>query len=103
MCYPEVEAIADYLNDPSTRALLGIRSPRNFSSCSPEVAKRFHAHMDREFLPVSAYVAALLERGVRVLVYVGENDWICNWIGNERWTLDLDWSGREEFKKLELR
>jgi carboxypeptidase C (cathepsin A) len=48
-------------------------------------------------------VAALLERGVRVLIYVGTYDWICNWIGNERWTLDLQWSGREEFVKEELR
>lgn len=30
------------------------------------------------------YVAGLLERNVRVLIYVGANDWICNWISNER-------------------
>ena len=23
---------------------------------------------------------ALLERGIRVLVYVGANDWVCNWV-----------------------
>ena len=29
------------------------------------------------------HVAALLKRGVRVLVYVGAHDWVCNWIALE--------------------
>ncbi len=41
--------------------------------------------------PTKDYVAALLERGVKVLIYVGSYDWICNWVGNERWTLALEW------------
>lgn len=53
--------------------------------------------------PTAEYVAALLERGVRVLIYVGTYDWICNWVGNERWTLALDWSGKEEFAKQPLK
>jgi carboxypeptidase C (cathepsin A) len=51
----------------------------------------------------SDWVAALLERNVRVLVYVGSSDWICNWIGNEKWTLAMDWSGKEGFNKQSLR
>jgi carboxypeptidase C (cathepsin A) len=51
----------------------------------------------------SDWVAALLERNIRVLVYVGSSDWICNWIGNEKWTLAMDWSGKEEFNKQSLR
>lgn len=35
--------------------------------------------MDAEF-PTQFYIAALLERGVRTLLYVGANDWICNWV-----------------------
>lgn len=43
------------------------------------------------------YVAALLERGVRALIYVGKNDWICNHVGNEAWTRALEWTGHAEF------
>ena len=43
----------------------------------------------------------LLERGVRALIYVGENDFICNWVGNEAFTLAMEWSGQEEFNKRE--
>ena len=49
------------------------------------------------------HVAALLERGIRVLVYAGTYDWICNWVGNNRWTLALEWSGHREFAAEELR
>ncbi len=49
------------------------------------------------------HIAALLERDVRVLIYVGTYDWICNWVGNERWVMNLEWSGREEFVNSELR
>ena len=33
--------------------------------------------MDLVF-PAQYYTAALLERGVKTLIYAGENDWICN-------------------------
>lgn len=32
-----------------------------------------------------------------MLIYIGTYDWICNWVGNERWTLELEWSGQEKF------
>lgn len=51
----------------------------------------------------TAHVGALLERGVRVLIYVGAYDFVCNWVGNERWTLALEWSGKEGFVGEELR
>jgi cathepsin A (carboxypeptidase C) len=49
------------------------------------------------------YVGALLARQVRVLIYVGTYDWICNWIGNEAWTLALEWHGQQDFAALPLR
>jgi carboxypeptidase C (cathepsin A) len=74
----------------------------NFSSCSNRVGRAFAAALD-EYHPTYHYVAALLERNVRVLIYVGMNDWICNWVGNERWTLALEWSGRDAFRGEVLR
>ena len=49
------------------------------------------------------YIAALLERNVLVLIYVGNYDWICNWVANERWTLELDRSGKDGFDKQDLK
>ncbi|KAF4677943.1 hypothetical protein FOL47_008047 [Perkinsus chesapeaki] len=34
----------------------------------------------------------------QVLIYDGELDYICNWIGNKRWVLNLEWEGKEEMR-----
>ncbi|KAF8190071.1 serine carboxypeptidase [Pholiota molesta] len=104
LCYPQTQFIRNYLDDPSVRKLIGVDSSitKNFTSCSSDVGQAFGATQDI-LHPTADYVAALLERGIRVLIYVGSYDWICNHVGNERWTLALDWSGHEEFSKQELR
>ena len=56
-----------------------------------------------EYHPTQHYIAALLERNVKVLIYVGKYDWICNHVGNEAWTLALEWSGQDEFSTQSLR
>ena len=86
------------------RAQLGVDPAvtANFSSCNYEVLAAFQATIDG-FRPTYHYVAALLERGVRALIYVGKNDWICNHVGNEAWTRALEWSGHAEFAGAPLR
>lgn len=37
----------------------------------------------------------LLEDEVRVLIYAGDQDLICNWLGNRRWVDALQWSGAQ--------
>ncbi|GLE03940.1 hypothetical protein PINS_up012851 [Pythium insidiosum] len=43
------------------------------------------------------YVADLLNDGLRVLIYAGDADLMCNWIGNRAWTLELDWQRKAAF------
>lgn len=118
-------SISNFLSLPPIRAQLGVDThaevPVNFSSCNSNVGAAFDGTQD--ILHSSQdYVAALLERGVRVLIYgmfislfsvgvlmnlsiyeVGSYDWICNWVGNERWSKELEWSGQEEFASQRLR
>ncbi|KAJ3850914.1 serine carboxypeptidase [Lentinula lateritia] len=106
LCYPVTVSISNFLSQPPIRAQLGVDThpevPVNFSSCDANVGAAFDGTQD--ILHSSQdYVAALLERGVRVLIYVGSYDWICNWVGNERWSRELEWSGQEEFASQELR
>ncbi|KAJ7886503.1 Alpha/Beta hydrolase protein [Mycena leptocephala] len=83
------------------QALLGAK-PTTYTSCSDTVARAFELMLDLA-KGAEAYVAALLERGVRVLVYVGTHDFVCNWVGNEAWTRELEWSGGAAFKEALLR
>lgn len=34
---------------------------------------------------------------------IGTYDWQCNWLGNEKWTVDLEWSGHDDFAAQPLR
>lgn len=99
LCYPEDDAIAEFLNHPGTRAILGAESPGNFTICSDEVGRNFVSHLDKWSHHTQDYVAALLERGIRVLIYAGTYDWQCNWVANKLWVDKLDWTGNEAYKK----
>ena len=59
--------------------------------------------MDSLRVQTSFFLEGLLERGVRVLIYVGTHDWICNWVGNRKMADGLEWSGAESFRKQELK
>jgi carboxypeptidase C (cathepsin A) len=37
----------------------------------------------------------LLDDGVRGMIYAGDQDLICNWLGNRRWVDALQWSGAD--------
>ncbi|KAK0444660.1 serine carboxypeptidase [Desarmillaria tabescens] len=104
-CYPMRKYISEYLSIPSVRSLLGVDPgvPENFSACNYDIINNFSASQDELHPTITKdHIAALLERGVRVLVYAGANDWLCNWVGNERWTLGLEWSGRKDFVRKRL-
>ncbi|OCH89475.1 serine carboxypeptidase [Obba rivulosa] len=103
LCYPVTKSISAFLDRKDVRRTLGVDSSvGNFSSCNNDVNAAFHARWDGMF-PTQYYIAALLERGVRALIYVGANDWICNWVGNERMTLGLEWTGQAAFVAQPLR
>ena len=75
LCYPLTKHINTWLDRPDIRAKLGVADHiGNFSSCSPSVGAGFRLHQDRLHTS-QAYVAELLERGVRVLIYAGTYDW----------------------------
>ncbi|KAF7367689.1 Carboxypeptidase [Mycena sanguinolenta] len=98
LCYPVTAHIRAYLSRSDVRETLGVDAavPANFTSCAPAVGSAFRANMD-DYRLTQDYIGGLLERGVRVLIYVGTYDWSCNWVGNERWTLALEWSGQAAF------
>ncbi|EUC56960.1 peptidase S10, serine carboxypeptidase [Rhizoctonia solani AG-3 Rhs1AP] len=97
LCYPVTNYINEFLDRPETRRALGVHpSIGNYTGCSRDVGERFSASLDH-YHSNQWYIAGLLERGIKVLIYVGTYDWICNWVGNQKWVMALDWTGGAEF------
>ena len=59
-----------------------------------QVYDKFYADMIKDFAP---YVADFLNDGIPTLIYAGDYEFICNYLGNRAWTLKLDWDHNTEF------
>ncbi|KAG2209772.1 hypothetical protein INT47_001920 [Mucor saturninus] len=97
LCYDLIESIEKYANDEQVKESLGVDAKAGkYSGCSNSVGYRFYQTGDggKDF---SGHVAETLEAGIRVLLYVGDMDWICNWVGNLEWSKKMEWSGKEGY------
>ncbi|KAG8380547.1 hypothetical protein BUALT_Bualt06G0027000 [Buddleja alternifolia] len=92
LCY-DFSNLEKYLNQKSVRNALGV-GDIEFVSCSTTV---YQAMLMDWMRNLEVGIPALLEDGVKLLVYAGEYDLICNWLGNSRWVHAMEWSGKKEF------
>lgn len=94
LCY-DFSHITKWLNLPSTRTALHVdKHSHRWESCNMGINLKFHTDWMKDFSP---YVADLLNAGIPALVYAGDVDFICNYLGNRAWTLALQWSGSADF------
>jgi len=94
LCY-DFSNVATYLESPDVRAYLGV-GDRKWSDCNHAVAIEFELAGDwmHDF---QTMIPDQLESGIRVLIYAGDQDYICNWLGNQAWTQALPWSHQGAF------
>ncbi|PWA03217.1 hypothetical protein BB558_000627 [Smittium angustum] len=97
LCYPIIGSLTTYLNRPEVIKELG-SDINTYESCSQKVYQGFLLNGDW-MKPYMREIPRLLESGIRVLVYAGDADWICNWYGNKAWVLDLPWSGKDQINE----
>ncbi|KAI0807995.1 serine carboxypeptidase [Fomes fomentarius] len=103
-CYPIIKDISAFLNRPDIQATLGVDPSRvNYSLSDDSLNERFARNSDFFNFRAEDYLAALLERGVRVLIYAGTNDFAGSWLANERVTLALEWTSVDEYKNAPKR
>merc|ERR1719421_1508244 len=99
LCY-DFSHVDAFFNDGTVQKELGINSdagsPTSWSECNFIVNKMFSVDFMKNY---HQKIPEMLEAGMEVLIYAGDVDYICNWLGNKAWTLKLDWSGKEEFNK----
>eukprot|EP01038_Epipyxis_sp_PR26KG_P014955 gene14955-20117_t len=94
LCY-DFTNIETFLNLDSTRQALHVSSKVDkWETCNTAVDVAFMSDWMRNYQQV---IIPMLEGGVRVLIYAGDVDFICNWMGNKAWTLGLTWDGKQRF------
>lgn len=92
LCY-DFSNMENFLNQKSVRDALGVKDIE-FVSCSPTV---YEAMLMDWMRNLEVGIPALLEDGIKMLIYAGEYDLICNWLGNSRWVHAMEWSGQKSF------
>jgi carboxypeptidase C (cathepsin A) len=98
LCYPIIESITKYLRTDKVREAFGVdKAAPQFEGCSNKVGREFQKVNDY-IIDTRPYVATLLDTGIRVMIYVGTYDWICNFVGNERVFGSLKWKGLADFR-----
>jgi len=94
-CYDDTPT-KNYLNTPAVRLELGVPvSHPPWTPCSGRVYGAITVRDDLESFTQA--LLTLLQTGIPVLVYAGDCDFICNWMGNLAWMLNLDWPGKAGF------
>lgn len=98
LCY-DLTNITNYLNTPSVQQSLGVNPFIEWEACNFQVNGGFAVDEEQSYamdLPI------LLNKGITVFVYSGMLDLICNYIGGDMWTRNMQWPGQTGFNDQEL-
>lgn len=85
----------DYLNTAFVQNALGVRL--NYTTSNSDIYYAFQSTGDFVYSNFLADLEMILDRGVRVNLFYGDADYICNWPGGEAISLALNYSNTEEF------
>jgi serine carboxypeptidase-like clade IV len=93
LCY-DFTAEETFMNLPDVQASLGVPAGTYWTECDNLV----HSYLTQDWMTnLEKNIPAMLAAGVRVLVYAGDKDFICNFEGNKRWVNAMQWAGAAEF------
>lgn len=79
ICYKEMKLVDKWLNLPEIKKALGVNPKLNFSSVNMDVNQAFFAQGDGS-RDSAKLLPELVNDGVRLLVYAGNADAMCNFI-----------------------
>lgn len=100
LCYPELGWISKWLNNKQVMKALGVEVD-GYDSCNFDINRNFLFQGDW-MQPFHRLIPGLIEK-FPVLVYAGDADFICNWLGNKAWTEALEYPEHEKYKAAETK
>lgn len=91
LCYDDMAFVDQYLNQNQVKQAVGANI-QTYTGCNFDVNRNFLNAGDW-MKPFYTHISDVLAKNVPVLVYAGDKDYICNWLGNQAWVRQLQWSG----------
>jgi len=78
---------------------LGIKPQASWTECNMAV----HHHLDSDWLlNCEQFLPEMLNAGIKLLVYAGKEDFICNWYGNRDWVEAMPWNGQSAYNSHKM-
>lgn len=87
----------DYLNLPAVQQALGVSL--NYTDANNDIYWQFQATGDFVYPNFLQDLEFLLDQGVRVSLYYGDADYICNWFGGQAISLAINYTHAAQFAK----
>ncbi|PTB81628.1 hypothetical protein M440DRAFT_1322605 [Trichoderma longibrachiatum ATCC 18648] len=100
LCYEGLGYISEYLNKPEVMEALGAEVS-SYESCNFQINRDFLMRGDW-MKPIYRLVPDLLKQ-IPVLIYAGDADFICNWLGNKAWVTQLEWEHGDDFRSADAK
>lgn len=95
MCY-DFSAIFSFLQDESVQRSLGVREGQDWVMCNQTVYLPFVMSGDW-FARLDGAVETLLAANIPVLIYNGDADAMCDWVGSKAWATEMDWEHKAQW------
>ncbi|KAG8835541.1 hypothetical protein FRB91_001338 [Serendipita sp. 411] len=89
LCYKQMNWIDEWLNKEEVKKELGVPHDRQFESCNMQVNQGFFFQGDGMHNSATLLLP-LLKDSIKLLVYAGNADGMCNYMGNFNWMLALE-------------
>lgn len=98
LCYTDLSYIQRYLDQDFVKQALGANYQMPFQNCNDKVNSMF-AQAGDWMQPFVYKINELLQKKVPVLIYAGDKDFICNWLGNQASVMKFKWDGQAQYNK----
>jgi len=96
LCY-DFSNVTNYLNTPSVQQQLGVANQDiTWESCNDQVNADFGVDV------ITSYryeIPIILKNNIPVVIYNGDLDLICNWVGGRLWVEGMNWPGQSTFSQ----
>jgi len=100
LCY-DFSNVTNYLNTPSVQQQLGVYSQGiQWQTCNFEVNQLFGNDIIESF---RYEIPTILANKVPVVIYNGDLDLICNWVGGKMWVEGMAWKGKAAFNAAPMK